>query len=289
MAHLISCAYSAELQANVERIIADALHEDIGEGDITSQLLLPDDLIGTYAVVAREPLVVAGIDVLMRVFQVVDSSLQVIIHAQDGQQHQAGEALAEISGPVSSILTAERTVLNLLQRMCGVATLTRRYVDAVAGTDAVILDTRKTMPGMRYLDKYACLCGVAQNHRLRLDDRILIKDNHIVAVGSITEAIQRARAGAPADMIIEVECDTLEQVKEALDASPDVILLDNMKPDMLREAVAMRGDRSVKLEASGGVTLQTIRSIADTGVDYISIGALTHSAVAVDIGLDSTT
>lgn len=266
-------------------LIEAALTEDIGHGDLTSDLIIPPDKQATLTLTARESLVVAGIGIAARVFDRVDPSLQCTIMVNDGYEIEAGSGLLEVSGSARAILMAERTALNFLGRMCGVATLTSRYVKAVEGTSTRILDTRKTLPGWRMLDKYAVRMGGGYNHRLRLDDGILIKDNHIAVCGSLTAAIERARAGAPALTMIEVECDTLAQVQEALAAGADMILLDNMRPEQLREAVAL-GKGKVRFEASGNVTLETIRAIAETGVDAISIGRLTHSAPQVDIGLD---
>ena len=194
--------------------------------------------------------------------------------------------VASVNGSARSILAAERVALNLLQRMCGIATETAKYVEAVKETHCKILDTRKTMPGLRALDKYAVLCGGGQNHRMRLDDAVLIKDNHIAIVGSLREAVLAAKAGVPTTMQIEVECDTLEQVSEALEAGAQMLLLDNMSLDDLREAVTLAKGKA-RCEASGGVTLKTVTAIAETGVDYISVGALTHSVRAADIGLDT--
>jgi nicotinate-nucleotide pyrophosphorylase (carboxylating) len=266
-------------------LIDAALLEDVGHGDLTSELTIPADQQASLIMTARQTLVVAGIGIAARVFERVDPSLQYEIPVNDGYEIDAGAALLEVRGNARSILLAERTALNFLGRLCGVATLTSAYVKAVEGTKARILDTRKTLPGWRMLDKYAVRMGGGHNHRLRLDDGVLIKDNHIAISGSITVAIERARAGAPALTMIEVECDTLEQVKEAIAAGADMILLDNMSPAQLREAVAL-GNGRTRFEASGNVTLETIRSIAETGVDAISIGRLTHSAPQVDIGLD---
>jgi nicotinate-nucleotide pyrophosphorylase (carboxylating) len=266
-------------------LIEAALTEDIGHGDLTSELVIPPEQQATLTLTARERLVVAGIGIAARVFDRVDPSLQCTILVNDGYEVDAGSGLLEVTGNARAILMAERTALNFLGRMCGVATLTSRYVNAVKGTGAKILDTRKTIPGWRMLDKYAVRMGGGHNHRLRLDDGVLIKDNHIAVCGSLSMAVERARAGAPALTMIEVECDTLAQVQEALAAGADMILLDNMSPDQLREAVAM-GQGRARFEASGNVTLETIRAIAETGVDAISIGRLTHSALQVDIGLD---
>lgn len=273
--------------AEIARIIAAALDEDIGKGDITSQLLIPDTLSATLAFVAREPLVCCGLEsVVARVFTAVSPAVEFNAQKQDGDHAAKGETLATVHGPAQALLTAERTALNLLQRMCGVATLTAKYVDAVKGTKAVILDTRKTIPGLRELDKYAVRAGGGQNHRMRLDDMVLIKDNHIALAGGVKEALSLATRGITPGIKIVVECDTLDQAEEAARYGADRLLLDNMLPEKLREAVERLGGR-IPLEASGGVNLQTVRAIAETGVDFISVGALTHSAPAIDIGLDA--
>ncbi|MBY0354920.1 MAG: carboxylating nicotinate-nucleotide diphosphorylase [Rickettsiales bacterium] len=266
-------------------LIQAALSEDIGHGDLTSNLVIPVAQQATMTITAREPLIVAGVGIAARVFDCVDSTLQCTLLMNDGYQADAGMGLLEISGNARSLLMAERTSLNFMGRMCGVATLTSRYVQAVQGTSVRILDTRKTLPGWRMLDKYAVRMGGGHNHRLRLDDGVLIKDNHIAVCGSLTLAIERARAGMAALTVLEVECDTLEQVQEAITAGADMILLDNMTPDQLRQAVSM-GNGRVRFEASGNVTLETIKQIALTGIDAISIGRLTHSAPQVDIGMD---
>lgn len=268
------------------RIIKAALAEDIGAGDITTQLLIPETLRARLAFVAREPLVCCGLEtVVIRVFSELSPDIEFEALCQDGERVKTGETLAIVEGLARPLLTAERTALNLLQRMCGVATLTSRYVEAVHGTGTTILDTRKTMPGLRELDKYAVRAGGAQNHRMRLDDMILIKDNHIALAGGLMQAVSRARGGALHGMQIEVECETLLQVDEALGAGADRIMLDNMSPGTMQQAVAKVAGK-VPLEASGNVSLETVAAIAGTGVDYISVGKLTHSALAVDIGLD---
>lgn len=272
----------------IARIITAALTEDIGKGDVTSELLIPSHQQGKLAFMARESLICCGLELVVGpVFHAVDSSIVFTPLKKDGETACAGEKLADVSGPARALLTAERTALNLLQRMCGVATMTSKFVKAVEGTNAVILDTRKTIPGLRALDKYAVAAGGGKNHRMRLDDMILIKDNHIGLAGGIKEALALAFAGNVNRLKIVVECDTLQQATEALAHGADRLLLDNMPPHILAEAVAMVKGK-IPLEASGGVNLQTVRSIAETGVDYISVGALTHSAPAVDIGLDIT-
>ena len=271
--------------ASNQWLIDAALTEDIGRGDITSLALLDVGSKATLRMVAREPMVVCGLELAANCFYRVDSELECSTVLRDGMQVGAGQPLMEISGRVVAILSAERVALNFMARLSAVATLTRRYVEAVQGSNARIVDTRKTLPGYRLLDKYAVRMGGGINHRLRLDDGVLIKDNHIAAVGSITEAINRAREATPLLTRIEVECDTLDQVYEAMCARADMIMLDNMDTTMLREAVNMVEGR-MPLEASGGVTLENVQAIAATGVDYISSGALTHSAINVDIGLD---
>jgi len=273
--------------AVVERLIRDALAEDLGTGgDITSNSTIPADMRFQGVMAARHDMVIAGLGLAGLVFKTVDDTIDWQSDAQDGDTMKAGDVLAHVSGPGRALLTAERTALNLLQHLSGIATLAKTYVDAVAGTGATILDTRKTLPGYRELAKYAARMGGATNHRMRLDDAVLIKDNHIAVAGSITAAIQGAKDAGQSP--IEVECDTLDQVREALSIGVNAVLLDNMSNDQLRECVATIGDQA-RTEASGGVTLQTVRAIAETGVDSISIGRITQSAPAVDIGLDWAT
>lgn len=270
---------------NLDQLIAASLKEDIGKGDITSQAVIPEDATAEFVVAAREPLVICGLQAVLRVFAMVDEGIGVSTDYHDGQKVEAGAALLRGKGTARSVLMAERTALNLLQHLCGVATLTRQYADVVRGTKAMILDTRKTIPGLRELQKYAVHTGGGRNHRLRLDGGVLIKDNHISVCGSITQAVTRARAVTPVLTKIEVECDRLDQVREACENGADMIMLDNMSLDELRQAVEVVKGR-IPLEASGNVNLTTIRAIAETGVDFISIGKLTHSAPASDIGLD---
>ncbi|MFN3075848.1 MAG: carboxylating nicotinate-nucleotide diphosphorylase [Alphaproteobacteria bacterium] len=267
----------------VRRVIGEALAEDIGTGDITSETVIPADLRFRGVLAARESIVVAGLPLAAEVFRTVVPGAVWTPRVADGEQVTAGGVLAEVAGPARGLLTAERTALNLLQHLSGIATLTRAYVDRIAGTGAVLLDTRKTVPGLRLLAKYATRTGGARNHRMGLYDAVLIKDNHIAVRGGVAVAVAAARAGA--QVSVEVECDTLEQVAEAVAAGADTVLLDNMSPALLRRAVALVAGRA-KTEASGGVTLDTIRSIAETGVDFISVGRITQSAPAVDIGLD---
>ncbi len=268
-----------------QRIVMTALAEDIGHGDITSQSVITDYVETSMQCVARETMVVCGASLIGLVFHAIAPDVEYEWFVDDGTAIESGQIIASVSGNAQTILAGERVALNLLQRMCGIATQTANYVRAVEGTQAIILDTRKTMPGLRALDKYAVKAGGGQNHRMRLDDAILIKDNHIAIVGSVTEAVKRAKANAPATMRIEVECDTLDQVKDAVLAGADMLLLDNMDSATLREAVAIAKGKA-ECEASGNVTLETVRSIAETGVHYISIGRLTHSVRNVDIGLD---
>ncbi len=264
-------------------VITLALAEDVGMGDVTSQAVIPVSLHFHGVVDARHRMVVAGLPVTAEVFRMIVPEATFTARVMDGDTVVTGTVLAELDGPAQGLLTAERTALNLLQHLSGIATETRAYVDRIAGTRAVLLDTRKTIPGLRRLAKYATRIGGARNHRLGLYDGVLIKDNHIAVCGSVAVAVRRARACALSN--IEVECDSLEQVREAVEAGADIILLDNMSPFMLRQAVALVAGRA-RTEASGGITLDSIRAVAETGVDFISVGRITHSAAAVDIGLD---
>jgi nicotinate-nucleotide pyrophosphorylase (carboxylating) len=266
-----------------------ALAEDVGSGDITTGAIIPEIARTSALMVAREALVLAGLPVAATTFREVSADVHVEFLAEDGECRIAGEPLMRVGGPARALLTAERVALNFVQRLSGIATLTRQFVDAIQGTGARILDTRKTTPGLRRLEKYAVTCGGGQNHRFGLFDLVLIKDNHLAALRGeapdpITAAVRRARAQHPGARV-EVEADTLEQVDLALAAGADIVLLDNMTLEQMRLAVARARGRSLT-EASGGVTLGTVRAIAETGVDFISVGALTHSARAVDIGLD---
>jgi nicotinate-nucleotide pyrophosphorylase (carboxylating) len=266
------------------KVIEAALAEDIGSGDVTSSAVIPADLRFHGVMRARHGMVIAGLPVCREVFRRVVPEAGFRALAADGEAVTAGAILAEIEGPARGLLTAERTALNLLQILSGIATATRQYVERIRGSGTILLDTRKTIPGMRKLSKYATRCGGAQNHRMGLFDAILIKDNHIAVCGSISEAVRKAKLATPA-LKIEVECDTLVQVSEAVEAGADMVLLDNMSLDELRQAVALVG-RRVQTEASGGVTLETIAAIAATGVNFVSVGRITQSAPAVDIGLD---
>lgn len=274
--------------ADARRVIQASLDEDTGglgweRGDITSVTVIPASLRFKGVMQARHAMVVSGLPVAAEAFRMVVPEARFTPRAQDGQEVAAGTVLAEMEGPARGLLTAERTALNLLQLMSGIATLTKTYADKIKGTGCTLLDTRKTIPGLRKLSKYATLCGGAKNHRMGLYDGVLIKDNHIAVCGGIGAAVRAAKdAGLPN---VEAECDTLEQVAEAVEAGADIVLLDNMGPDILRRAVAVVAGRC-KTEASGGVNLDTIRAIAETGVDFVSVGRITQSAPAVDIGLD---
>jgi len=267
----------------IEQVVRTALAEDVGEGDVTTEATVDPDALGTAELVVKEPGVVCGLAVAEAVFHALDPDLRFAPLVGEGAFVGSPGAAALVTGPERAILTGERTALNFLGRLSGVATLTRRYVDAVAGTGVAILDTRKTTPGLRALEKHAVACGGGRNHRFGLDDGVLVKDNHLRAAGSIAAAVERVRATT--DLPIEVECDTFEQVSEALDAGVDAILLDNMTLDELRAAVVHAAGRA-RLEASGGVTLENVRAIAETGVDEISVGALTHSARSLDVSLE---
>jgi nicotinate-nucleotide pyrophosphorylase (carboxylating) len=284
-------AFTPAEGAACRRLVELALAEDLGDaGDRTSSALIPADQPGRAAVVARTAGVVAGLPAAALVCGAVDGALVFTPAVADGARLERGVVLATVAGPLRAILAAERTALNFLQRLSGVATLTRRYADAVAGTRAAVLDTRKTTPGWRLLEKYAVRMGGGTNHRVGLYDGILIKDNHLAGLGGdVRRAVELARA-APgnAGLPVEVEVDTLDQLEHALAARADIVLLDNMLPDRLRAAVARRDAVSAetKLEASGGINLDTIAAVAATGVDRVSVGALTHSAPALDIALD---
>ncbi len=269
--------------AETERFIEAALAEDLGRGDVTSAAVIAEGTNFSGIMSARDAMVVAGMPLAGAVFAKLSSAISWTPRATDGDLVAKGSVLADLSGPAVELLAAERTAINTLQHLSGIATLTRRYVDAIAGTDAILLDTRKTTPGLRALAKYATRVGGATNHRMRLDDGVLIKDNHVASAGGVGPAVMRARAAGLTD--IEVECDTLAQVGEALEAGADSILLDNMSAPMMREAVDIIAGRCPS-EASGDISLETIRAAALAGVTYISVGRLTHSAPAVNIGLD---
>lgn len=266
-------------------LIRTALAEDIGAGDLTTGAALRGDENGYARATAKEELIVAGIDVFGEVFLTHDPALKFARRREDGERAGKGDLLAEVSGRLASILTAERTALNIFQRMCGIATLTRRYVERIEGTRAKILDTRKTVPGLRFLDKFAVRAGGGCNHRFALYDGILIKDNHITAAGGIGPAVRRVRARVPHTLKIEVEVKNLAELEEALAAGADAIMLDNMGIAEMAAAVKRVGGK-IPLEASGNMTLERVREVAAAGVDLISVGALTHSAPAADISLN---
>lgn len=269
----------------VDRIIDSALSEDVGPGDITTNALADKGIMCEATIQAKEDGVIAGLPAAGRVFRRLDPGLIFKELVSDGETAAAGTVIAEISGTVRAVLTCERLALNMLQRMSGIATATRSYVDAVSGTGAKILDTRKTVPGLRLLDKYAVNAGGGTNHRMGLYDNILIKDNHIKLAGGIGRAVESVRDIYGGKYSIEVETETLGQVREALSAQADIIMLDNMSLEEMGQAVHIINKRALT-EASGGIKLENIREIAETGVDFISVGALTHSVMALDIGLD---
>jgi nicotinate-nucleotide pyrophosphorylase (carboxylating) len=273
---------------NIDDVVRRALDEDLGPiGDATTAATVPVALLGSGDLVARAAGVVAGLAVAAAVFEIVsDGRARVEFGAADGARVTPGEVLATVHGPVRDILTGERTALNLLCHLSGVATLTGRWVDAVAGTGAVIRDTRKTLPGLRALEKYAVRCGGGENHRMSLSDAALVKDNHVAAAGGVVKAFDAVRSAYP-ELPIEVEVDTVAQAREVIDAGAQLVLLDNMPADQMREVVDYARGRA-ELEASGGLTLDRAREVAETGVDYLAVGALTHSAPALDIALDLT-
>jgi nicotinate-nucleotide pyrophosphorylase (carboxylating) len=270
-----------DLDSFVQRVLA----EDLGKGgDVTSRATIRDDARFDAELNARQSMVVAGIDIAAAIFRALDDRVEIERLAADGERVEHGATLMRVGGKARAMLAAERSALNTLQHLSGIATLTRRYADAIAGTGTVLLDTRKTLPGLRVLDKYAARMGGAHNHRMRLDDGILIKDNHVAACGGVAEAVRRAKQ-ANTGLQVQVEVDRIDQIEPALAAGAERLLLDNMDPAQLREAVRLVAGR-VPLEASGGVTLETIRFLAETGVNFISVGRITQSAPAVDIGLD---
>ncbi len=293
--------WDESLQAEWQRILRLAVDEDLGKsGDWTTRALVPGDDEAKARILARQPGTIAGLPAVDPALKEIEPRLRWLPETEDGQLLEHGDCAGQIEGPARGILVAERLVLNLLGRLSGIATLTRQYVDAVAGAKARVYDTRKTTPGWRRLEKYAVRCGGGHNHRTGLFDAVLIKDNHL-ALGKTrdgsarytpAEAVRRARCFARENgretMIIEVEVDALDQLDDVLPAGPDIVLLDNMSPAMLREAVARRdaSNPAIELEASGGINLKTVGSVAHTGIDRISVGALTHSAVCLDLGLD---
>ncbi len=264
--------------------VASTLAEDMGTGgDRTSQAVIPADAVLTAVMDSRDAVTVAGLPIAAAFFRALDADCAIETLVAEGESVAAGTELMRITGNARALLTAERSALNTVQHLTGIATLTRAYVDAIAGTGAILLDTRKTLPGLRLLEKYATRTGGATNHRLRLDDGVMIKDNHIAVAGGVEPAVRAAKAAGLRDVVVEV--DRIDQIEPALAAGADRLLLDNMGPALLREAVALIAGR-VPTEASGGVNLQTIRAIAETGVTYISVGRITQSAPAADIGLD---
>lgn len=272
------------MEHNAATVISQALSEDLGNGDVTSEAIIPADAAATAEIRAKQDLVLAGIDISREVFRFLDPAITFEALAGDGDRVTTGTVLARVVGRTRVLLAGERVALNLLQHLSGIATLTSRYVAAVSGTKARILDTRKTLPGLRALEKYAVTVGGGRNHRFGLYDGILIKDNHIAAAGSITKAVESARKKAHHLLRIEVETKNLEEVREALAAQADGIMLDNMSVELMTQAVQMIGGTALT-EASGNVTLETVRTIAETGVDFISTGSITHSAPAADISM----
>ncbi|HEY9854524.1 MAG TPA: carboxylating nicotinate-nucleotide diphosphorylase [Stenomitos sp.] len=269
----------------LDPLLTAALQEDWAWGDLTTQTVVPTGSKARAEFLYKAPGVVAGLPIVQRLWHLIDPTLVFTAHAAEGATVANRTVAATVEGDARAILSGERVALNLMQRLSATATLAAAYVQAVTGTRAEILDTRKTTPGLRLLEKYAVRVGGARNHRFGLADAIMIKDNHIEIAGSITEAVRRARQGAAATTTVEVETESLEMVEEALAAGADIIMLDNMDPGTMRRAVSLVAGRA-RLEASGGVTLQTVRAIAETGVDFISVGALTHSAGSLDISLD---
>lgn len=275
------------LLPHVRRLIELALDEDLGRGDVTTASTVGERDTRAVAILnARAAVTVFGLDLAAAVFALVDPRIEVERHVADGARVQPGAKLLTARGPAAQILMAERTALNFAQRLSGVATAATRYAEAVAGTPCKVVDTRKTTPGFRVLEKAAVLAGGCGNHRFDLGSGVLIKDNHIVACGGVRAAVERARASAPHPLRIECEVTDLAELAEALDAGAEIVLLDNMTPDQVKVAAAQAHARGVKVEVSGGVTLATVRAYAEAGADLISVGALTHSAGAVDLGLD---
>ncbi|WP_225072358.1 carboxylating nicotinate-nucleotide diphosphorylase [Desulfuromonas sp. CSMB_57] len=268
----------------IDTILRNALHEDIGLGDITTLATVAPGTAGRAQLVAKESFVLAGMDVARRVFTLLDDTVAFEKLREDGSRIERGEVLAWLKGHAAMLLQGERVALNLLQRLSGIATHTARFVAALEGTGTAVVDTRKTTPGLRVLEKYAVRVGGGRNHRTSLYDGVLIKENHVVAAGGIAPAVARARQRAPHTLRVEVETRNLQEVEEAVAAGADIIMLDNMAPAELRQAVLLIDGRALT-EASGGVTLDTVREIAETGVDFISVGALTHSSPAVDISM----
>ncbi|MGB4135123.1 MAG: carboxylating nicotinate-nucleotide diphosphorylase [Microbacterium sp.] len=274
--------------AILARVVSAALEEDAPWGDLTSTALIPEDARATADLVAREPGVLAGGEVFATAFALTDSGIDVDLHVGDGDRFETGDVLATVSGPARGILTAERVALNFTQRLSGIATLTAAYVDAIDGTRARIADTRKTTPGLRAFERHAVLCGGGHNHRFSLSDAVMAKDNHLALLtrdGDLAAGLRAARERLPHTAHVVIEVDRIDQIEAVLAGGADTVLLDNFTPAQLREAVGLIGDRAAT-EASGGVSLETVRAIAEAGVQVISIGALTHSARALDLGLD---
>lgn len=269
----------------LDALLKLALAEDIGSGDVTTLSIIPRDLQGSAIVLGREPFVLSGSKPFRRIFELIDPEINVECLFADGERIEPDVAVFRVEGRVATLLSGERTALNFAQRLSGIATLTRKMVDAIGGVGCRLLDTRKTTPLWRSLEKEAVRHGGGKSHRFGLSDGILIKDNHIAAAGSLSESVRRAREYAPHMLRIEVEVDTMEQLREAVAIGADIVLLDNFSPDMMREAVAVAAGR-VLLEASGGVSLKTVREIAETGVDLVSCGAITHSAKAIDLTME---
>lgn len=269
---------------DIKAIIRRALEEDVGPGDITTAATVSGERPGTAEFLAKEDFILAGLGVVRETFNQVDPKVCLLAQAKDGDPIRKGEVFASLEGPARSLLQGERVALNFLQRLSGIATQTRRFAEALQGTSSAVVDTRKTTPGLRVLEKYAVRVGGGRNHRFNLADGILIKENHIVAAGGISAAVTGARAAAPHTLKIEVETRTLAEVREALEVGADIILLDNMSLEMVCHAVKEIQGRAL-VEASGGITLETVRPLAEAGVDFISVGALTHSSRAVDISL----
>lgn len=273
------------MHKEIDDIIDRALHEDMPEGDITSESVIPEDARSSSVIWAKQPGILAGIDVAERVFKKIDIQTQIKIYIADGTALQSGDKIAELQGRSISLLKGERTALNFLQRMSGIASLTRKYVDAVYGTGVKVLDTRKTTPGIRILEKYAVKTGGGTNHRMSLSDMVMLKDNHIKQVGSISKAVEAARKRIPPKIKIEVETTSLKEVKLAFESGADIIMLDNMTPEEVSRAADWIKGRA-PLEVSGMISLSNIRKYADTGVDMISVGGLTHSYFSLDISMD---
>lgn len=277
------------IDPTIEAIITHALQEDLAQGDITTDILIPDALMGKAVLLAKSPGVLAGVELVGQVFHKVESTLEYKVLIADGKKIKRGDILATVSGRVAGILKAERTALNFIQRLSGIATQTARYVSKLQGTRVYVADTRKTTPGLRVLEKYAVRMGGGTNHRMHLGDAVLIKDNHLAALRfmgmSLKDIVRKARENVSRDIEVEVEVTTVEEAKEAVDSGADIVMLDNMKPEEMRKAMSVMNGR-IKVEASGGINLDTIRETAETGITFISVGALTHSVQALDISLD---